>query len=491
MMAGAKNITKQLFLEGLVCRRRGWYSYHGEEMPALSVGEMFRIRQGRMIGEMARTTLPEGELLAGIPFEKAALATQEMVENPFVDVIFEAAFRFGPLATRVDILQRWGEGWHVIEVKSSKFKEGEIKDEHLQDIAYTVMVAQGAGLQVLRASVMLLSDSYRKEMRPADLFVRVDVSDSALPLAKEFGGYKDGLAESIQAIDAPEAKLIFDCKDCPNYVESCLGVHETQPLFLLGGLRRKAFDEMIALGVTNLRDIPAGVKLSDRHNTIIHSTLADKPWQSPQLGKALSQLECPVSYLDFETTMPALPLYPGKTPYETIVTQYSIHVRERPGSPLIHREYLADHERYSERDIARALLKDLGEAGSIVVYSSFEKTQLNRLSKANPDVAALFDAIIERLVDLEKIIKENYYHPAFNGRSSIKTTLPALVPGVGYDDLPVQNGDDASALFAEMAMGIYPAGRVEEIRRNLMAYCKLDTLGMVYLHDALMAIAKL
>ena len=73
------------------------------------------------------------------------------------------------------------------------------------------------------------------------------------------------------------------------------------------------------------------------------------------------------------------------------------------------------------------------EEGSVIVYSTFEKTMINKLKELFPDLSQELDLIIERLVDLHKIIRDNYYHPDFHGSTSIKKVLPILVPEMSYD----------------------------------------------------------
>jgi len=59
------------------------------------------------------------------------------------------------------------------------------------------------------------------------------------------------------------------------------------------------------------------------------------------------------------------------------------------------------------------LLVDLDGAGSIVVYTWFEKRILNYLRDRFPDLETKLSALIGRLFDLEAVIRAHYYHPAF------------------------------------------------------------------------------
>ena len=90
------------------------------------------------------------------------------------------------------------------------------------------------------------------------------------------------------------------------------------------------------------------------------------------------------------------------------------------------------------------------------------------------------------MTDLGAIIGKNYYHPDFHGSTSIKVTLPVLVPDMSYDQLEIADGDSAMAAFAYLALGKYKETKeIESVKRNLLDYCKQDTLAMVKLHQRL------
>ena len=83
--------------------------------------------------------------------------------------------------------------------------------------------------------------------------------------------------------------------------------------------------------------------------------------------------------------------------------------------------------------------------------------------------------------------KRWYYHPSQNGSYSIKKVLPALVPEMeeAYRNLPgVNNGGEASSAWSALPGNTDPA-HVEQIRSELLAYCRLDTLAMVKILEVL------
>jgi hypothetical protein len=63
-----------------------------------------------------------------------------------------------------------------------------------------------------------------------------------------------------------------------------------------------------------------------------------------------------------------------------------------------------------------------------------------------------------------------------------------LVPTLRYDTLEIGDGDDAAGVAGLRAMGRLGDEEWARYRRHLLAYCKVDTLAMVRLHEALAAL---
>jgi hypothetical protein len=127
---------------------------------------------------------------------------------------------------------------------------------------------------------------------------------------------------------------------------------------------------------------------------------------------------------------------------------------------------------------------DLKGEGSIVAYSSFEKTTISNLIRLFPNLTDKLQSLIDRIVDLEACVK-CINHPEFCGRTSIKVVLPVLVPELSYEGLEIANGDAALVTFALMAQGKMGEAEMELKRAALLEYCKMDTMAMVRLHEAL------
>ena len=78
-----------------------------------------------------------------------------------------------------------------------------------------------------------------------------------------------------------------------------------------------------------------------------------------------------------------------------------------------------------------------------------------------------------------------YYTPEMRGSYSIKYVLPALVPELSYNDLDLK--EVGTAYYSSIVNGSFE-GDVEDTRRQLLEYCKLDTYAMVKILEKLLQV---
>lgn len=116
-----------------------------------------------------------------------------------------------------------------------------------------------------------------------------------------------------------------------------------------------------------------------------------------------------------------------------------------------------------------------------------EFRRMFRLAELVPSAAAFLEDLNARTVDLMDPFKADYVHPGFGGSNSIKKVLPVLCPQLQYDQNAVHDG--AGAMEAWMAM-VSTADEQERSRlqQELKDYCRLDSLAMVEIYNALKAL---
>lgn len=482
-----QTISKDLFLHAAVCPTLGWRlraDLPGDRATSAPVtpGEQFWMEQGAEIGRMARGLFPSGVLVSSRNVADAAAQTQQYMQSGGPHVLFEAAFVVDEYAAKADVLIRQGDTWRLIEVKSSVNPRPELVD----DLAYTLLVLSKAGLTISSASLLLVSKDYRFGMEDAKLFVEHDCTKEAQARAGEFQAFWDSVRSATRATSMPAPALIPACKGCVIFSD-CLGKGIDHHILEIPRLGAKKVDELKGLGVYRIEQIPQTFDLTPIQARVRQAVITGQPWVGPDLKQRLRGIVWPAHYLDFETMSTALPLYPGTAPYTQIPVQYSIDRCTAVGEIVSHAEYIGNPMHDNRRDLAQRLIHDLQGRGSIVAYSTFEKTTINGLAALFPDLAGELSALTQRIFDLEAVLRESYYHPAFHGKTSVKSTLPALLPGMSYATLNIKDGGSASATFAYMAQGRYTSQQIESLKKDLLAYCGQDTLAMVKLHQRLVA----
>lgn len=144
-------ISKSQFVAGCQCLKRLYWQVHEPEQAVEpDTATVAVMEQGREVGRLARQMFVDGVEVESRDPEQAIRTTCDLIANPRVSAIFEAAFENGGVFVRVDILQRRRNGrWRLIEVKST----ADLKDHHLDDVAIQYRVLSRSGLDV--ASVCL------------------------------------------------------------------------------------------------------------------------------------------------------------------------------------------------------------------------------------------------------------------------------------------------------------------------------------------------
>jgi len=350
------------------------------------------------------------------------------------------------------------------------------------------------------------------------------------------------LAPTLTKLPAPIGK---HCRDCeyrlnddrtPNGFLECWGERgRATPHILQLYQGRDLVEDLIARGVDRVTDIPdadlaarTGAYAARQTIQVEHSRSGEE-YVGSDLGPSLSAAKWPLHFIDFEAARIAVPHHKGMTPYGLLAFQWSCHTQRTPGGPLEHREFLNTDARWPNETFAASLRDAVGDDGTLLVWSPFEKSVLNTvaeeltaLGSGDKDLAAwLRQSALQipnaggRQLDLLKLCRLHYYHPGMGGSNSIKAVLDALwkhVPELRarFLELAGQAGDPLKGPYAALpplkikgieqrvAEGtgavrayfamVYGAERDDPATRArwsrlLLEYCKLDTLAMVLIWE--------
>ncbi len=399
----------------------------------------------------------EGSRRTGHP---AAVGKREEVLAAAMALLPEASpatAEWQGLSVRIDLLQPEEGGHRLIKVLAGTKPRG----RHWEDLALQVRVAQGAGIALTRAGVLLLNRKHRMGQEGPELFKWIERETRCDPLP-----LRDGLLAMCAADAPPAAERGPPCRvprRCP-WWSRCHPEEGPTDIARIPGCAALA-ERLAAQGVTQVSELPPDLRLSVLQQRAVRCLLSGQDEVVEGLAERLPPIEG-VHYLDFEAWNPALPRFPGTSPYATLPVQWSLHSASGEHAEWLHREHT---------DPRAPFLSSLQQAvstleGPILTWSPFEERMLRSLGDT---------VVAPRIVDLQAIVMRLYYHPGFGPAFSLKRVLSVLCPGEGYTDLDIQDGGTATVLYQRMLEGD------SALARSLLDYCERDTWALMRVHQAL------
>ena len=478
-------LSKSQFIRGLQCQKSLWlYRHRSDLRTEPDEAQQAVFASGTNVGVLAQQLFPGGEEII-FDFRKIRENVQRTKDliGAGVATIYEASFIHDDVLVMVDILHEGEDGWEMYEVKASTG----VKEVHENDVAVQYYVLTGCGLDLDKACLVHINNQYERQgnLDIGQLFTIEDITDTAVSkqscVADELGCLKDMLEGSEPNID-----IGLQCSDpypC-DFSDHCWKHVPDYSIFNLTRLFSSKKFELYYKGVLTFEDMPADYPLSHAQQLQMDAELHDKEFiDKEDIKDFLATISGPVGFLDFETFMQAVPSFDGQRPYQQLPFQYSLHIQDN--GRLSHYEFLAEPGSDPRKAFAERLIQDLTKCESILVYSSFERTILNKLAEYLPRRAKELKLIIKRFVDLMAPFQaKDYYTKEMKGSYSIKKVLPALVPELSYDNLGISDGGMAMQAYAQM-QSMTDQTTIDKMKHDLLKYCELDTLAMVKILEKL------
>ncbi|HBU28000.1 TPA: hypothetical protein DEB00_02680 [Candidatus Uhrbacteria bacterium] len=487
------NISKTDYLEYTFCKKNLWLKKHKPELfvgAELSEFEKKIIEEGNLADEAARHLFPNGTLMEMVG-RKAVAPTQAVLStNP--PVLFQGAFVWDDFFVQADVLQfnTVLGGWELFEVKATNDVKREVPHHHVNDLAFQKTVLEQSGLNVVKTGVIHLNGEYRQQGKVDynALFTIVDLTDEVLTAELEVQEQMTDLKTYLRMEEEKGCECLYRGRNaqCTTFCYSNPQVPEyaVHDINRIGG-SKKMFYDWIDRGIYTLDEIDNPQALKGAKKAQYDAYITGRPLiNHTAIQKAFAGLVYPLQFFDYEGYSSAIPRFDGFGAYEQVPFQYSLHTLHEDGT-LDHKEFLITRP---EGDLTRALVErmreDFDERGSVISwYKSYESQRNHKLAELHTDHAPFLEALNDRMFDLMEIFSKNYYVDAkFKGSASIKNVLPVLVPELTYKALGIQKGDQAVERWEKMIHKATPQEEKDSIARDLLAYCKLDTLAMVEIY---------
>jgi len=447
-------ITKSEFLLFLKAPMHLWAKVNDKlEKKTPSIYEQHLMKQGYEVEKLAHELLPNA-----------------IWQKPYFTDNFEI---------RQDALIKYPDGTgHLYEIKSST----EVKKEHLLDVTFQSIVTEKE-LKLTKVFVVTLNKDYvlNGKLDINSLFVVKDVTKDVKKLKNIV---EDLMYQAVNVINSENSERVESClnpKNCP-----CPGLcHPNLPkksIFNVPYLSPKKKRDLIESKIIDISDVPDDLPLNPMQRKIVTAIKTNKPYlNNTKLKEFLDSFVYPIYFLDYETYPLAVPIYNNYKTYQQMVFQYSLHIVNIDGTTE-HKEYLETEQGDPSKKLINKLTEDIGPTGSVVSWNkTFEMGRNDDMARLYPDKAEFLKSVNNRMIDLADFInKEMYIHPEFLGSWSIKNVLPVMVPDLSYKKLRVNKGDQAMLTWWEMVNS-----NDKKSSKDLLEYCKLDTLAMVKIWERL------
>ena len=482
-------ISKSRYLKGLQCPKLLWLSVHEPDAEELKPDLMtqYRFATGHKVGALARQQFPTGKLVENTRDFSSWLAATTEAMNANHDVIFEAAFSNDQAFVAIDILRKSDSRWELIEVKSSL----KVKDTYIDDLSIQYWMLTMAGISVQQASVMTLNGDCIHPDR-SNLFRLHNVTDQVTARLPAVESNIESMHATLN-LALPTVTVGVHCYSphpCPFKARCWPGLpeHHVSTLYRLD--KESAFALERDHGISEIHHLVDEIKLTRLQQRQADAVKSNSVYISKNLAAELMKIKAPVAYLDFETIMPAIPMFNGDKPYQQIPVQFSCHIENERGD-LAHVEWIAKDNSDPRRAMADTLLQACENTKTIVAYNAkFEKSCIDAIARAVPEKSERLLALKDRFFDFLPLVRNHIYDPKFKGSFSIKSVLPALVPNTGYDTLEISNGMLASIRLEQIVTEALAEHEKEVVIGQLLKYCALDSMAMVLLKQALEEIAR-
>ena len=252
-------------------------------------------------------------------------------------------------------------------------------------------------------------------------------------------------------------------------------------------------------------------------------------------------------FFDFESFQDPFPLVANSTPYKQIVSQYSMHVVDKNydlskhdfdkgiGGGITHKEFIGnpDDDNYENPSVRlyETAFKQLKECGvdpyssryKVIVFNkTFEGTRMKEFineypSFCSPDLIKFVEVFRDNIIDLLDFFTSGaIYSRDFHGRGSLKVVQPSLTTdpdvlafykkqnllfdleySLDYhkdDKCLVYNGAICLDLYKSLLIRHHVGEKdigipTNELLKEALAYCKIDTWGTVIIFDIIKNIA--
>lgn len=393
-------LSKSTYIKGEQCTK-ALYLFKNRPFlrDKLSLEKIAKFRRGTDVGILAQQRFPGGiNMTPKSPalFDKMVKETMENINNPDVNVMYEAVFQYDDTLIMLDIIVRDGDRWRAIEVKSSL----SLSQTYYKDAALQYYVLKGAGVPLSDIQLMYINGDYVKnsELDLSQLFVFQSVKEYAEQyqgiIAEKIRNFK----EIIVQPHSPKIEIGRQCDipyRCEFHGHCWKDVPEDSELYTEG--------------------------LTDEQIDAVRQKTYYIDYKS--LFNLLGEHNRPTAFLNLLFYSPAVPIFDGDRPYTEFIIGFSILSNNGSFDRIYNWNCLDDLSKW--KDCLELLREQLSGFERVVCFAPQNiTTSLQKFS--------IMDSkdINFKILNFRDILREShYYHEKTKSDLSLKNVYESLNPG--------------------------------------------------------------
>lgn len=418
-------LSKSTYIKGEQCPKSLYmYKKHPYLRDKLSIEQRVKFKRGTDVGVLARTYFsgginmtPSNPNLFGKMFEQ----TMQNLNDPNVNVMYEAIFIYNDTLIMLDILVRDGDKWRAIEVKSSL----SLSETYYKDAALQYYVLNGCKVPISDIQLMYINENYIKDgdIDINNLFVFKSVKEYAEQqldvIDKKVNEFKD----IVNLCNAPRINIGTQCftpYKC-EFVGHCWKKVEKDSFLHTNAMNN---NELFSLYNSGVQDNRSFKKLLDPFS--LETSQVDALEQDTfyvnykkfydLIGKRTES----IAFLNLLFYRPAVPILDGHKPYQEIILAFSILSNET--GETIEWNCLDDYSKMEEG--LKILTEELKRYEKVVYFSA----QNINLMMQRYNIIESKDVMF-KIINLKDVLKNSDF---FNSRTkydfSLKTIYEGLFP---------------------------------------------------------------
>lgn len=418
-------LSKSTYIKGEQCPKALYmYKKHPYLRDKLSIEQRARFKRGTDVGILARTYFPGGINMAPASptlFRKMFEQTIQNLNDPNINVMYEAIFIYNDTLIMLDILVRDGDKWRAIEVKSSL----SLSETYYKDAALQYYVLNGCKVPISDMQLMYVNENYVKngEIDINNLFV--------------FKSVKEYVEQQLDSIDKKvnEFKNVVNLSNAPriNIGTQCFTPYKCD--FLGHCWKKVEKDSFLHTTAYNDKELFSLYNSGIQDNRNFKKILDPLSLEMNQID-ALEQNTFYINYKNFYELIgkktesiaflnilfyrPAVPILDGHKPYQEVVLAFSI--LSNKDYKTINWNCLNDYSKMEEG--LKILTEELKRYEKIVYFSA---QNINILMQRYHIIES--KDVMFKIINLKDVLKNSDF---FNEKTkydfSLKTIYEGLFP---------------------------------------------------------------